>query len=89
MTSDKNGKQTIGCRVTSCKHNMSGCDCELSRIEIEPQCGCHTGEPCDESLCGSYKSRPNRAGQQHGRHLTWVGCRLLLREDYKSMRYFS
>ena len=36
MTSDKNGKQTIGCRVTSCKHNMSGCDCELSRIEIEP-----------------------------------------------------
>ena len=40
MTSDKNGKQTIGCRV-----------------EIEPQCGCHTGEPCDESLCGSYKSR--------------------------------
>ena len=57
MTSDKNVKQTIGCRVTSCKHNMSGCDCELSRIEIEPQCGCHTGEPCDESLCGSYKSR--------------------------------
>ena len=31
MTSDKNGKQTIGCRVTSCKHNMSGCDCELHR----------------------------------------------------------
>ena len=57
MTSDKSGKQTIGCRVTSCRYNRGGCDCELSRIEVEPQCGCDTGEPCDESLCGSYKSR--------------------------------
>ena len=53
----KAGSQTIGCRVTSCRYNMRGTDCELSRIEVEPQCGCHTGEPCDESLCGSYKAK--------------------------------
>ena len=45
--------QTIGCKVTSCAYNMSGCDC----IEVEPMCGCHTGNPADESLCGSYKCR--------------------------------
>ena len=45
------------CHVTSCRYNKSGMACELSRIEVEPQSRCHTGEPCDESLCGSYKSR--------------------------------
>ena len=49
--------QTIGCKVTSCAYNMSGCDCGLERIEVEPMCGCHTGNPADESLCGSYKCR--------------------------------
>ena len=28
--------QTIGCKVTSCAYNMSGCDCGLERIEVEP-----------------------------------------------------
>ena len=49
--------QTIGCKVTSCAYNMSGCDCGLERIEVEPMCGCHTGNPEDDSLCGSYKCR--------------------------------
>ena len=54
--------QTIGCKVTSCAYNMSGCDCELERIEVEPMCGCHTGNPADESLCGSYKCRDRQQG---------------------------
>ncbi|MEG1548672.1 MAG: DUF1540 domain-containing protein [Clostridia bacterium] len=57
MDKSKAGCQTIGCRVTSCKYNSSGCDCELNRIDVQPMCGCHTGQPCDESLCGSYKSK--------------------------------
>ncbi len=57
MMSGKKGNQTISCHVTSCSYNKNGCDCELSRIEVEPQCGCHTGDPCDESLCGSYKQK--------------------------------
>ena len=57
MSETKAGSQTIGCRVTSCRYNARGCDCQLSRIEVEPKCGCHTGEPCDESLCGSYKAK--------------------------------
>ena len=35
-------------------------DCELSRIEVEPQCGCHTGEACDESLCGDLSALNTR-----------------------------
>ena len=57
MSGSKAGTQTIGCRVTSCRYNTSGSDCSLSRIEVEPMNGCHTGEACDESLCGSYKCR--------------------------------
>ncbi len=57
MYKSKAGCQSIGCRVTSCKHNSEGCGCELDRIDVEPMCGCHTGEPCDESLCGSYRAK--------------------------------
>ncbi len=57
MMSEKEGNQSIGCRVTSCRYNRSGAACELSHIEVEPQCGCHTGDPCDESLCGSYRQK--------------------------------
>lgn len=57
MSETKAGSQTIGCRVTSCRYNSCGKTCELSQIEVEPQCGCHTGEACDESLCGSYKMK--------------------------------
>jgi hypothetical protein len=31
--------------------------CELTSIYVEPQQGGGTGEACDESLCGSYKSK--------------------------------
>ncbi|MDO4568313.1 MAG: DUF1540 domain-containing protein [Clostridia bacterium] len=51
------GCQTIGCSVTSCRYNDSGCKCKLSSISVEP-CACeHTGDPADESLCGSYKAK--------------------------------
>lgn len=52
------GCQTIGCRVVSCRHNENGAYCSLTRIEVEPCCdGCHSGNPEDESLCGSYSQR--------------------------------
>ncbi|MDR0840042.1 MAG: DUF1540 domain-containing protein [Christensenellaceae bacterium] len=57
MSKSKLGCQTIGCRVTSCCFNQTGNNCDLDRIEVEPMSGCHTGEPCDESLCGSYKAK--------------------------------
>ena len=57
MQNSKTGFQTIGCHVTSCRYNGGGDECELPHIEVEPMDGCHTGEPCDESLCGSYRAR--------------------------------
>ena len=52
----KNGNQTIGCEVTSCRFNSRGCECDLDRIEEKPCCGCHTGKE-DESQCGSYVAK--------------------------------
>lgn len=59
MDKNKIGCQTIGCRVTSCRHNDKGSYCELSRIQVEPCCGqCSgSGKAEDESLCGSYLPR--------------------------------
>lgn len=57
MSECKAGCQTIDCRVRSCAHNHEGTSCELDSITVQPGCGCHTGEPAGESLCGSYKSR--------------------------------
>lgn len=60
MSQSKAGCQTIGCTVRSCKFNSEGCLCSLARIEVQPQCGCEdcsSGNPADESLCGSYKAR--------------------------------
>lgn len=57
MPGARAGTQTIGCRVTSCRHNSEGCDCLLPKIEVEPMSGGHTGRPCDESLCASYVPR--------------------------------
>lgn len=51
------GNQTIGCTVTSCRHNVKGCDCSLDRIEVCPCCGCNSGDPEDESACRSYCKR--------------------------------
>ena len=70
--------QPIGCKVTSCAYNMSGCDCGLERIEVEPMCGCHTGNPEDESLCGSYKWGL-KVGRQQG-----AGSRL-----FHAARYYA
>ena len=56
MTGSKCGKQTIGCGVTSCRFNSRGAECELERIEVRPNCDCHTGD-CRESLCGSYAAK--------------------------------
>lgn len=56
MQKSKTGFQTIGCHVSSfCYNGSNGCD--ISHIEVEPMQGMHTGEPCDESLCGSYKAK--------------------------------
>ncbi|OQB24272.1 MAG: hypothetical protein BWY11_01251 [Firmicutes bacterium ADurb.Bin182] len=57
MTNSKAGNQTIGCSVTSCRYNKDGNMCELNRIEVEPAVDVNTGEPADESLCGSYRKR--------------------------------
>lgn len=52
----KIGKQTIGCEVTSCRFNQQGSVCDLNRVEIKPNCDCHSGE-CDEAQCGSYVAK--------------------------------
>lgn len=58
MHNEKTGFQTISCSVKTCCHNGSGNSCELSRIEVKP-CKNHpcTGDPEDESLCASYKTK--------------------------------
>lgn len=57
MDKSKAGCQTIGCQVESCMHHTEDSGCALNKINVEPMCGCHSGEACDESLCGSYKAR--------------------------------
>ncbi len=58
MSGNKAGCQTIGCGVSSCAfHNESEDMCQLDSIRVEPMSGCHTGDPCDESLCGSYRAK--------------------------------
>ncbi len=58
MSGEKTGCQTIGCKVSSCSYHDEGAEmCRLDSIRVEPMCGCHTGDPCDESLCGSYKAK--------------------------------
>ena len=57
MSMSHAGCQTIGCRVASCKYHSEGHFCTLDRIEVEPMPGGSTGDPADESLCGSYKTK--------------------------------
>ncbi len=57
MKDTKIGYQTIGCSVTSCRYNKEGTNCDLNRIEVKPMNnydGSHSGDPAEESLCGSY-----------------------------------
>ncbi|MDO4565466.1 MAG: DUF1540 domain-containing protein [Clostridia bacterium] len=51
-----NGKQCIGCEVTSCRHNRRGCECDLPAIMVKPSCNCHSGD-ADESMCASYECK--------------------------------
>ena len=44
----------IKCDVQSCDFNTECC-CSLSEIQVSPQEGCHSGKPCDESFCASYR----------------------------------
>lgn len=52
-----NGNQSIGCKVTSCAHNHTGYDCALTKIDVMPCSNCNTGNPADESMCGSYDQK--------------------------------
>jgi hypothetical protein len=51
---DKN--QKIKCNVNSCTYNdEQGHKCELEEIVVQPNFEMATGEPEDESMCGSYE----------------------------------
>ena len=48
-------KQKINCTVESCEYNdTEGHKCELDEITVEPCNDCETGDPEEESMCGSY-----------------------------------
>ena len=49
-------QQSIGCEVSSCEYHAQG-ECELSRIIVRPCTGYSSGDPMDETLCGSYKQK--------------------------------
>lgn len=57
MSNQNVGCQSINCGVCSCRHHMQDDTCKLQSIQVEPMCGCNSGEPCDESLCGSYQAK--------------------------------
>ena len=51
------GKQLINCTVGSCEYNnQKNGKCELKDIIVKPCKNGNTGNPEDESMCGSYKS---------------------------------
>lgn len=54
---DRAGQQTIGCEVESCKYFDQGGMCNLNRIVVKPCRSCNTGNPEDETLCGSYHKK--------------------------------
>ena len=50
-------KQKINCNVASCIYNDEDKQkCVLDEITVEPCDECATGEPEDESMCGSYEA---------------------------------
>lgn len=55
--SDKTGRQSIGCEVTSCRYNSHGSECDLHSIMIRPCQNCCSGRAEDETLCGSYEAK--------------------------------
>ena len=57
--SEKNaGAQTINCGVSSCAFHEGGENvCGLRGVHIEPMYDAGSGQPWDESMCGSYRKR--------------------------------
>lgn len=54
--SKKDVNSDIRCNVNSCAFHCSGEDCcSLKSIHVDACPGCSSGEPKDESMCGSYK----------------------------------
>ena len=49
---------SIRCGVSSCAYNCGDeAYCSLRAIHVEPCEGCESGNPADESMCGSYRRR--------------------------------
>lgn len=50
--------QKINCTVVSCRFNDEQRQkCELGQIIVEPCQNCYTGDPAEESMCGSYEQK--------------------------------
>lgn len=55
---EKSANTDIRCRVTSCENHCKDKDfCTLNSIQVEPCKCCTSGNPADESCCGSYRHR--------------------------------
>lgn len=56
--SQKEANTDIRCNVKSCTYHMDGKDyCSLSSIHVDANMNGATGQPQDESMCGSYKCK--------------------------------
>ncbi len=56
--SDKVPNTSIHCRVKSCEYHCGDKSyCSLDAIRVEPCESCHSGNPADESMCGSYSGK--------------------------------
>lgn len=54
MNENKQANTCIGCDVTGCKYNTSGCYCTLDKIHVGNTCSCDA-ESC--TCCDSYEKR--------------------------------
>lgn len=53
-------KQKINCTVESCAYNNSNEQkCQLEAINVEPCYDTDSGNPEDESMCGSFEAKEN------------------------------
>lgn len=56
--SHPDSQQCIQCSVVSCRHlKKDEGRCGLQSIQVEPTPMAYTGEPADESMCGSYENK--------------------------------
>lgn len=56
--SQKKANQDIRCRVDSCEFHCGEQNfCSLGSIQVEPCKCCSSGNPSDESCCGSYRRK--------------------------------